>query len=155
LRSPFAPVEKRGLRKRKKGDLVIFKIYTFAFQITMTMVSGDGGGLILRANETAGDFYFFHVFPDGSYHLYINTNNELGAELATGTIPSSAFSSGFGKKNTLTAIAQGAHLAFYANGHVLTAIENATYTTGYLSVLSSASTAPGAIIYTNARIWLL
>ena len=125
----------------------------FAFQISMKILSGNGGGMTLRGDTTAGNFYYFHVYPDGTYRIYINQNNKLTTELGGGTI--SPFASGFGQENTLTVIAQKDQMDFYANQKFITTVHDSTYTNGYLGLLSEASTNPGEVVYTNARIWVL
>jgi len=123
----------------------------FAFQVEMKLLSGAGGGITFRGDTLAGNFYYFHVYPDGSYHIYISQNHKLTTELGAGTIGS--FAAGFGQKNTLTVIAQGSQLYFYVNQKFLTKLQNATYTGGYVGVLVSDITTPAEVVYTNAQIW--
>ncbi|MGH2479419.1 MAG: hypothetical protein ACRDHW_07175, partial [Ktedonobacteraceae bacterium] len=119
--------------------------------VDMKILSGDGGGLILRGNTTAGNLYYFHVLPDGSYHIYVEKNHQLTTLLGGGTI--SSFTTN--QRNTLTTIAQGNQLYFYANEKLLTMLKDSTYTNGYMGVLSACSTAAADVVYTNAKIWRL
>ena len=125
----------------------------FAFQVEMKMLSGDGGGFIFRSDTTAGNFYYFHVFPDGTYHLYIYQNNQSTTELKEGAI--SSFASGQGQKNTLTVIAQGSQIYLYVNRNFLTKVQDSTYTSGYVGVLADDHNGPAEVDYTNAILWTL
>ena len=127
------------------------KFNNAAFQIDMKILSGDGGGLILRGDTTAGNLYYFHVLPDGSYHIYVEKNHQLTILLSGGTI--SSFTTN--QRNTLTTIAQGNQLYFYVNQKLLTTLKDSTYTNGYMGVLSNCATAAAEVVYTNAKIWRL
>lgn len=126
---------------------------TFAFQIKMKILSGEGGGLIFRADTTRGNFYYFHVYPNGWYRIYLSQKKKLTTELSEGT--ASSVVSGFGQENTLTVIAMGSRMDFYVNQTFLTEVVDPTYTNGSLAVLASTSTSPAEVVYTNAQIWEL
>ncbi len=125
----------------------------FAFQVEMQILSGAGGGVTFRGDTLAGDLYYFHVYPDGTYFIHAEQNHQWSTALGGGT--ASTFSSGFGEKNTLTVIAQGSQIDFYMNQRFLTKIQDSTFASGYLGVESSDSTAPAEVVYTNAQIWRL
>lgn len=129
------------------------KFSNFAFQVEMKILSGAGGGVTFRGDTLAGNIYYFHVYPDGSYHIYIEQNHKLTTELGEGTI--SSFIAGFGQKNTLAVIAQGSQLYFYANQKFITKVQDSTYSNGYVGVLAADSTTATEVVYTNARIWIL
>lgn len=123
----------------------------FAFQIDMHILSGNGGGLTLRGDTQAGNNYYFHIFPDGLYTFYIDYNHQLTIELNSGI--ASSFVSG--QKNTLTVIARRDQMYCYVNQKFLTMIQDSTYTSGLIGVLSSANTTAADVVYTNAKIWRL
>lgn len=125
----------------------------FAFQVEMKILSGAGGGVTFRGDTQAGNLYYFHVYPDGTYSIFTDQNHKLTTDLGRGTV--SPFSSGFGQKNTLTVIAQGRQIYFYVNQKFFTKIQDSTYTSGYIGVAASDSTVPTEVVYTNAKIWIL
>lgn len=129
------------------------KFSNFALQVDMKLLVGNGGGLVFRADTVGGNFYYFHVFPDGRYIIRIQQNHETGPELSAGTI--SSFSAGPGQNNTLMVIAQGSELYFYVNQWFLTKAQDSTYSNGYLGVMADDSDTPADVVYTNARIWNL
>lgn len=125
----------------------------FAFQVGMKILSGGGGGIVFRSDNVGGNLYYFHVYPDGSYHIYLSQNHNLTTLLGEGTI--SSFTAGFGQKNTLAVIAQGNQIYFYANQKFITEIQNSTYSKGYVGVMANDLTSPAEVVYTNAQIWIL
>lgn len=129
------------------------KFSNFAFQVEMKILSGAGGGVTFRGDTLGGGLYYFHVYPDGVYHIEVEQNHKLTTELGQGAI--SSFSSGFGQRNTLAVIAQGSQIYFYVNQKFLTEIQDSTYASGYLGVAASDSTTPAEAVYTNAQIWIL
>lgn len=129
------------------------KFSNFAFQVEMKILSGNGGGIVFREDANAGNLYVFHVYPDGSYHIYMVQNHKATADLNEGTI--SSFASSFSQENTLTVIALNSRIYLYANQKFLTQIQDSTYSSGYLGVLADDHTTPAEVIYTNAQIWML
>lgn len=122
-----------------------------AFQVDMKVLTGDGGGLILRGDTTAGNLYYFHIFPSGLYRIYKGQNHRLFDPLSNG----SASSFVAGQKNTVTAIAQGNQMYFYINQKFLTMVQDSAYTSGDIGVSSASSTTAAEVVYTNAEIWRL
>jgi len=59
----------------------------FVFQVQMTVLKGDRGGIIFRADPTNTKFYFFRVGQDGSYdlYLYVDTSGSNAQLLAQGS----------------------------------------------------------------------
>lgn len=129
------------------------KFSNFAFQVEMKILFGAGGGVTFRGDTLAEDLYYFHVYPDGGYHIYVEQNHKLTTELGQGAI--SSFSAGLGQQNTLAVIAQGSQIYFYVNQKFLTKIQDSAYASGYLGVAASDSTVPAEVVYTNAQIWIL
>lgn len=129
------------------------KFSNFAFQVEMKILSGAGGGITFRGDNQAGNLYYFHVYPDGAYTIFIEVKHQFGLYLGRGT--ANSFSSGFDQKNTLMVIAQGSQIYLYVNQKFLAKIQDSTYTSGYIGVAASDSTAPAEVVFTNAKIWIL
>lgn len=130
------------------------KFGNFAFQIEMKILSGDGGGgITFRGDTQGGNFYYFHVYPDGVYHIYTEQNNQSDTELGSGNV--STFATGPGQTNTLTIIAQGDTFSFYANQKLVTQIHDSTYLNGYVGVMADDHTTAAEIVYTNMKLWVL
>lgn len=129
------------------------KFTNFAFQVDMKILAGRTGGVTFRGDTLAGNEYYLLVYPGSSYRLYIVQNHQVGAELSSG--PIGGFSAGYGQTNTLTVIAQGDQIYFYANQKALAHVQDTTYTSGYVGVAAEDFNAPAEVVYTNAKIWML
>src|SRR5437588_791231 len=46
----------------------------FAYQIQMTIIKGDQGGIAFRADSGKGNFYYFNLNSSGKYALEIYSN---------------------------------------------------------------------------------
>lgn len=125
----------------------------FAFQVDIKILSGDGGGIVFRDNSTTGNYYYFHVFSTGDYHIYVGKDHKLTTELDNGNI--GVFHTGTGQTNTLTVIAQGSKIDIYVNQKILSQLTDSTYASGYLGVMANDHNAPAEVVYTNAKIWRL
>lgn len=125
----------------------------FAFQAEMKILSGAGGGMVFRDDTHNGDLYYFHVYANGAYHIYLIQNHQMKTELGKGTIPS--FSAGFGQTNLLTVIAQQNQLYFYANRKLIDYIQDSTYTGGFLGFISEDFDTSADVVYTDSKIWIL
>ncbi len=124
----------------------------FAYEVQMTLLKGDSGGLVFRANADNATFYYFRIDSAGSYRLIIFTGHTGAGILQNGTI--SAFHQGLGKSNLLAAVANGNHLSLYVNHvHITDVLEN-TYSHGQIGVaVSTADHPPAEAVFTNAKVW--
>src|SRR6266699_2713884 len=79
----------------------------FVFQVQMTVLKGDRGGIIFRSDPTNTKFYLFRVGQDGSYdlYLYVDTSGSNAQLLAQGS--SSAIHTGLNRPNKIAVIAAG------------------------------------------------
>ena len=95
----------------------------FVLDVQMTILQGDGGGIVFRDSQNGGA-YRFHLSPDGSYDLF--SNNAVGPDthiLASGRNVN-AIKTGFGTthSNTLGVVARGSTLSLFVNGTYLTSV---------------------------------
>lgn len=47
----------------------------FTYQVSMQFIQGNVGGMIFRANDTNGNYYYFHINSNGTYGLDIYSGN--------------------------------------------------------------------------------
>ena len=122
----------------------------FAYQVTMTIVQGDCGGLIFRA-VNAQNYYAFLVCQNGKYiaALFVNTAVEKSPPAAT----SSAIHTGLQQVNTLAVVLQGNTFNLYVNGQRVDTFPDSTFTHGAVGVLAADINSPTAVDYTNALVW--
>ena len=127
----------------------------FVFQVQMTVLKGDRGGIIFRADPTNTKFYLFRVGQDGSYdlYLYVDTTGSNAQLLAQGS--SSAIHTGLNHPNKIAVIANESNLSFYVDQQFLVSIKDTTYQSGSIGVFADAQTNPTEVAFSNAKVWTL
>jgi len=123
----------------------------FAFEVQMTLISGDYAGIIF-CNATTDTYYLFRVGIGGSYSLLIfGQPNSNGASLATGSISVNLF-----QPNLIAAVVSGGSIKLYLNRQLITSVNDSTYTHGRIAVFSWNATGNVAeAVFRNAKVWKL
>lgn len=123
----------------------------FAFEVQMTLISGDYAGIIF-CNATDNTYYLFRVGVDGSYALRLFTQaNSDGVILATGQI-----SVNLSQPNLIAAVVSGGVIKLYLNRQLITSVNDSTITHGHIAVFSWNATGPAAeVVFRNAKVWAL
>lgn len=115
------------------------------YQVQMTTLSGDGGGLIFRS---ATNGYRFRVGPDGTYDLAGTTaSNPSGS--------SAAIQKGINATNQLTVIAQGSKISLYINGQYITSVNDSASSCGNIGLMAVGFGSSGSAAFSNATVWKL
>src|SRR5436305_2775550 len=127
----------------------------FVFQVQMTVLKGDRGGIIFRSDPTNTKFYLFRVGQDGSYdlYLYVDTNGSNAQLLSQGS--SSAIDTGLNRLNKIAVIANGSNLSFYVDQQFIVSIKDTTYQSGSIGVFADDQTNPTEVAFSNAKVWTL
>lgn len=126
----------------------------FVFQVDMTIVQGDEGGIIFRANEQNDTFYLLKMNNSGVYYLYLYVSNQASQAqmLLSGQ---SSLMLPVGQRNEITLVAQGSQLTFYLNKQYLSSITNTTYNTGMIGVFGESQNQPTDAAFSNVKVWTL
>lgn len=126
----------------------------FAFQVEMTMLRGDEGGIIFRADNIRDKFYLFRIDASGNYSLYLYIDNQgsHARSLLNGTTNLMHSS---GQSNLITLIAQHDNLILSLNQHYLASVADTTYSAGKIGVFAESATQPTDVSFRNVMIWLL
>lgn len=127
----------------------------FAFQVQMTIIAGDTGGIVFRANSASNSFYLFDIESNGYYGLYLYPgNNTQGRVLAFGS--PSAINSGLNRPNLITVVARGSSIDLYVNRQYVTGGSDSTYSHGQIGVVAYANNGnPTEVAFSNAKVWTL
>lgn len=126
----------------------------FAFQVDMTIVQGDEGGIIFRANEQNDTFYLLKMNNSGAYYLYLYVSNQA-SQAQTLLSGQSNLMLPVGQTNEITLVAQGSQLTFYLNKHYLSSVTDITYNTGMIGVFSESQNQPTDAAFSNVKVWTL
>jgi len=121
-------------------------ISNFAYQVQMTITSGDGGGLVFR--DSNQQMYRFRVGADGSYDL-VNQN----LLLATGS--SKAIKTGLNQMNDLMVIAKDQQIYIYVNRQILMSVDDTASSSGMLGLFAVSLTHSTLVTFANVQVWRL
>ncbi len=127
-----------------------------AITVDVRILSGHSGGLFFRVSvDTLGNYvggYLFEIDSQGNYK--ISSFNRSPQVLRDWTA-SSALKTGNGATNTLQVVARGSTLLFYANGVLLTQLNDASYTSGMIAFLATTTDSNADVVYSNLRVYPL
>jgi hypothetical protein len=130
----------------------------FGYQVQMTTLSGDSGGLIFGALGTNASKYRFFIGTGTYYDLFVSVNNKKLIADTTGAIHT-----GFNQPNELTVIVLSSTIYLYINGQFV----GKTNTLGNgpisgqigvftnKSINSHANSTPADAFFSNVKVWKL
>jgi hypothetical protein len=122
------------------------------YEVQMTILKGDRGGIFFRQVGTQGPYYYFSLKIDGSYELDSFDGNTLHV-LQRGSSP--AIKRGLNQPNLLAVVAQGSSIDLYVNGLSILHISDSTTSNGLIGVAADATDQPAEVAFSNARVWML
>ena len=124
----------------------------FTYQVQMTILKGDCGGIVFRADDGAGKYYLFQVCQDGHYELDLYVNN-TGKALTSDY--NSAINKGLNQTNMVAVVARGNSLTLYINNTSVDAVTDGTYSHGQIGVIAYAINLPTSVLYNDVEVWQL
>lgn len=145
-----AVVTQRGAYNLCLAEATQFR--NFAFQVQMTLLKGDGGGLIFRVDDKHYTFYRFVIDPNGFYSLFVLNKNSTESQLTNAF--SSAINGGLNIPNTLTVITRDNDIFLYANGQFISHVVDHTISAGKIGV-SAFGLHPTEVIFSHVQVWNL
>ncbi len=106
----------------------------FVYQIEMTAMQGEMGGIVFRVNDDQDFYYSFQIGVDGRYKLYRSNPASDGSDviLATGWAPDVV--QGYHQHNLLAVKAIADDISVYVNFHLVAHIQDRTYTHGNVGI---------------------
>lgn len=128
-------------------------VHNFAFQVQMTTLKGDGGGLVFRSSNSNFHAYRFRVGHDGLYALVATLDGQHSSVLKSGA--SSAINTNPNAPNLLTVIARGSNMYLYINKQYITNVSDGTYSSGQIGMFAEDATNPTEVAFSHAEVWNL
>lgn len=130
----------------------------FAYQVKMTIIQGNIGGIAFRFDAINRKFYYFAINPDGLYAVIYagGGTSSTGNEKLLASATSSAITTGLNQPNTLTVIARGSNINIYINRQFVTTLTDNSITIGAIGMLggnSSGSTSD--VAFSDVQVWTL
>ncbi len=127
----------------------------FAYQVQMTIIQGDYGGIIFRADGANSKYYYFRIGKDGAYDLTASHDNTFSHDqlLKSGTAPS-IIKTGLNQANLVAVAANGSNLYLFVNQKFLAQVSDNTYKSGQIGVFGGDFASKSAdVAFTNAQVW--
>jgi serine/threonine protein kinase len=123
------------------------------FEVEMTVISGNCGGITFRSDPTPNKLYFFRVCTSGSYGLYLYVDSEGEHSKTLLSSSSSAVSKGLNQANLLAVVTNGSNFDLYINKQKVSSITDSTHAQGLFGLVANNLSASTEVSYRNARIW--
>lgn len=128
-----------------------------AFQVQMTIMRGDYGGIIFRADSANSKYYYYRIGKDGAYDLTISTDTTFAHDrlLKSGNAPS-IIKTGLNQTNLVSVVAKGSDLYLFVNQQYLDKVSDSTYKSGQIGVFGGDFASTSAdVAFTNAKVWTI
>ena len=125
----------------------------FAFEVQMTIVKGNCGGLVFRGDSITGKLYGFSVCQNGDYTLtlYVDLRGATAKKLTSGS--PQAIHPGLNVSNVIAVVANGSTLDLYVNTQKIASVTDSTYSHGIIGLIANADDNPTEVAYSNAKVW--
>jgi hypothetical protein len=125
-----------------------------AYQVQMTIVNGEFGGMVFRVDRSQTKYYTFFIYTKGTYKLRISVDNTGNNDYDLGKGSSAFIKTGLNQANLLTVIARGSSIYLYINQQYITNASDTTYRAGQIGVFGGYSSgAPADVIFSRAQVW--
>ncbi len=125
----------------------------FAFEVSMKIIQGDAGGILLRVKNTnPNQYYDFYVGQDGTYGFEI-VNGSKYSILKKGT--SAAIRQGLNAENVLAVVAQGNSMTLYVNHSSVGSVTDQSYDAGQIGLYAVVYSHATEVVFSNARLWAI
>ena len=145
-------VTQKGLYCEPEASSLVFSNLTFEAKITI--VQGDGGGIVIRQDQTKGTDYLFDIDIQGDYALFREDGNNNPKVLTHGS--NGVLKKGLNQSNLLAIVANGSSINLYVNNQFIDKATDSTYTQGQIGIFAGASNNGADDVAVNdARVWQL
>ena len=128
----------------------------FVFQVRMTIVKGDSGGMIFRTYDITNDqFYYFEVGRNGSYSLYLaKSTNSADSLLLNSSLPS-GINISLGQPVVIAVMAKGRFLSLFVDSQFIASISDDSYSSGGIGLVAEDDGHPTDVAFNDAQVWRL
>jgi hypothetical protein len=127
----------------------------YVFEVQMTIIRGDCGGIIFRygANNT---LYYFEVCQNRTYQLrkYVDIHDADSTSFPTPSSDNSAIKGGLNQNNLIAIEAQGDIISLYVNNHQIASVQDNSYSKGQVGLFARAYNSSTEVVYNNAKVWI-
>jgi len=126
----------------------------FTLQVQMTILSGEYGGIIFRADDQNSKFYLLQIGTNNSYQLFKYTSNN-GDNASTLLTSYSSIIKGQNQPNLLTLIARGNQLTLFVNKQYIDTASDNTYKAGMIGLVAYDKSMFSEVAFSYLQMWKL
>ncbi len=125
----------------------------FVYQAEMTILRGDCGGLVLRADSANNKWYLFEVCQDGTYDIVLYSGNS-GKYLVNHTT-NAAIKTGLNQTNVIAVVANGGMIQVYVNNTSVDNLVDNSLSQGKIGVFADEYNNSTEVACANVKVWTL
>jgi eukaryotic-like serine/threonine-protein kinase len=130
----------------------------FIFQVQMTILRGNAGGIIFRDIGPENNYfrlYYFSIGRNGTYNLqrFVHDPAHSSNQLVSGQ--STFIKTGSGQTNLITVVARGNNIDLYVNQRYMVSLTDSTYTQGEIGLAAEDQGDPTEVAFSNAQVYAL
>ncbi len=124
----------------------------FAYEVELTIVTGDCGGMLFRATASLWHYYYFRICQDGTYafYLYTHTGGASNTFLDSST---SSIHTGLGQTNVIAVVANNDILNLYVNHQLINTQQDSTFSSGQIAVVAEDVNSLTEVVFRNVKVW--
>lgn len=132
-------------------------LVNFAFQVQMTILRGDAGGVIFRRTDQANlsSLYQFRIDQYGRYGLYLHTGSTSSDIKILIEGSSNAINAGLDQVNVITVIASGSTIYMYVNGLFVANVKDSALSGGQIGLTASDYSNSTEVVFQDAKVWTI
>jgi serine/threonine protein kinase len=125
----------------------------FTFEVQMTIIKGDCGGIQVRYDITKDSDYTFGICQNRFYafRLFLDPIGPHVEMLTSGSSP--AIHAGYNQSNVIAVVANGSSFDLYVNHQKIDSAHDATFSHGEIALFAGADSNPTEVIFRNAKVW--
>ncbi len=130
----------------------------FIFQVQMTILRGNAGGIIFRDIGPENNYfrlYYFGIGQNGTYNLqrFVHDPAHSSNQLVNGQ--STFIKTGSGQTNLITVVARGNNIDLYVNQRYIASVTDSTYAQGEIGLAAEDQGDPTEVAFSNAQVYTL
>ena len=127
----------------------------FAFEVELTIIQGDCGGIVFRHNNGNRQTDHFDICQSGSYAVVKNVDNSDSDIQLLQNSNSPAINTGLNHTNTIAVVASSSTLTFYINQQRIDQVQDSSYTEGSIGLMAYSVNHATEVAYNHAKFWML
>jgi len=124
----------------------------FAYQVQVTIIKGDHGGISFRS-PAGGSLYYFYIDTQGNYELDLNKDHNFMGAIVSGSSP--AIKTGYNQSNLIAVVAEGSSFDLYVNLQHVAHATDTTFNSGQIGVIAVDNGHSTEVAFRNAEVWKL